>query len=62
MDTPCIDICTMDPKSGLCLGCRRTIREIAAWASLSPAERRRIMSELPARPLPQGPGAAPRRT
>jgi len=49
IETPCVNICTMDPRSGLCAGCGRTIDEIARWASLSPAERSRIMTELPAR-------------
>jgi predicted Fe-S protein YdhL (DUF1289 family) len=49
METPCVDICEMDRASGLCLGCARTITEIADWASMSSAERRRIMSELPER-------------
>ena len=49
MESPCIKICTYDPGSGLCLGCGRTLAEIAGWASFSDAERRRIMDELPAR-------------
>ena len=39
----------MDDASGLCLGCFRTLAEIAGWASLGEAERRRLMAELPAR-------------
>jgi predicted Fe-S protein YdhL (DUF1289 family) len=31
------------------LGCGRSLAEIAGWTSLSDAERRRIMDELPAR-------------
>ncbi|MEW5963524.1 MAG: DUF1289 domain-containing protein [Pseudomonadota bacterium] len=49
METPCVNICRIAPDSGLCEGCGRTIAEIAAWASLSPEERRQIMAELPAR-------------
>jgi hypothetical protein len=49
METPCIKICILDPASGLCGGCGRTLDEIAAWANLSDAERRRVMAELPAR-------------
>jgi predicted Fe-S protein YdhL (DUF1289 family) len=47
--TPCIQVCAMDPQSGLCFGCRRTISEIAGWARLTDAERERIMAELPGR-------------
>jgi predicted Fe-S protein YdhL (DUF1289 family) len=39
----------MDDVSGLCLGCRRTLAEIAGWSRLSDAERERIMAELPGR-------------
>ncbi len=49
MDTPCVKVCTLDHASGLCLGCGRTIDEIARWSGMSDAERARIMAELPAR-------------
>lgn len=49
METPCIDVCTLDPVTGLCEGCARTIEEIAQWASYTPSERRRIMAELEGR-------------
>jgi uncharacterized protein len=44
--SPCVQICVMDPLSGLCIGCGRTREEIAAWLSLGEAERRTIMAEL----------------
>jgi predicted Fe-S protein YdhL (DUF1289 family) len=49
IESPCVDICTLDVRTGLCLGCGRTIDEIAAWGSMSAAERRRVIGELPAR-------------
>ena len=49
MDTPCIKICTYDAGSGLCLGCGRTLEEIGEWLSMTDAERRKVMEELPAR-------------
>ncbi|TMH69644.1 MAG: DUF1289 domain-containing protein, partial [Betaproteobacteria bacterium] len=33
--SPCIKVCQMDPQHGLCLGCRRTLDEIARWASFT---------------------------
>jgi len=51
MESPCVDVCEIDRTTGLCLGCRRTIGEIAAWSSMTSAERRRIMAELPDRKL-----------
>lgn len=49
METPCVDVCSIDETTGLCVGCFRTIGEIAAWARMTNAERRRIMQELPSR-------------
>lgn len=49
IETPCIKVCVIDPKTRLCTGCLRTIEEIGAWSALSSAERRRIMNELPRR-------------
>jgi len=49
IQTPCTAICTIDPISGLCLGCRRTLDEIARWGGLTDQERARIMAELPDR-------------
>ena len=46
MQTPCVKICTIDARSGLCLGCGRTLDQIARWAGMSDAERARIMAEL----------------
>jgi predicted Fe-S protein YdhL (DUF1289 family) len=47
--SPCIGVCRIDEGSRLCLGCARTLDEIAAWRDASEVERRRIRAELPAR-------------
>jgi predicted Fe-S protein YdhL (DUF1289 family) len=49
IETPCIKVCEIDPASGLCTGCARTLDEIARWGVMGDAERRRVMRELPAR-------------
>jgi predicted Fe-S protein YdhL (DUF1289 family) len=49
VSSPCSKVCTIDPCSGLCRGCGRTLPEIGRWASLPEPERLRIMSELPER-------------
>jgi uncharacterized protein len=49
VSTPCIKICTMDPRSGLCAGCGRTLEEIARWSGMTESERLRVMALLPAR-------------
>ena len=49
IESPCVNICTLDARSGTCLGCGRTLDEIACWSTITAAERSRIMAELPAR-------------
>ena len=60
IETPCIAVCMMDPKSGLCFGCGRTLPEIARWHRIDNAERLAIMAKLPARKAAAGlPALAP---
>jgi uncharacterized protein len=47
--SPCIDICRIDAGTGWCIGCGRTIDEIARWSATDPEDRRRVMAELPER-------------
>lgn len=47
--SPCLQLCAIDPHSGLCRGCGRTIHEIAAWSTMPEPERRAVMACLPAR-------------
>ena len=49
IETPCIAICTIDPKTGLCHGCGRTLAEIARWSEIGSEERLSIMAALPTR-------------
>jgi predicted Fe-S protein YdhL (DUF1289 family) len=50
--SPCNQTCAIDPRSGWCLGCARTIDEIIAWPTASEAERVAILTLLPLRALP----------
>jgi predicted Fe-S protein YdhL (DUF1289 family) len=49
LETPCVNICLLDDATGLCIGCGRSIDEIARWSAMSETERRNIMALLPAR-------------
>jgi predicted Fe-S protein YdhL (DUF1289 family) len=49
LDTPCVNVCLLDTEFGVCIGCGRTLEEIAGWASMTDRERRAIMALLPAR-------------
>lgn len=56
IETPCVKRCSIDPATRLCTGCGRSLDEIAAWGSLSPAGRRAIMDRLSARMAEHGDG------
>ena len=49
IESPCVKICVIEPKSRLCTGCLRSIDEIGAWSLMKPEVRRAIMEELPER-------------
>lgn len=49
METPCIKICRIEPASGLCIGCWRSIDEIMRWTRMTDDQRRRVMQDLPNR-------------
>ncbi|MFZ2029509.1 MAG: DUF1289 domain-containing protein [Vitreimonas sp.] len=46
VSTPCVKVCIVDGKRGLCIGCGRTLAEIAAWGSMEEERRRAIMAAL----------------
>lgn len=47
--SPCTGVCRIDPAAGWCLGCRRTLGEIAAWRDMAAKDRRAILGQLAAR-------------
>ena len=47
--SPCIDVCRMDRRTGLCEGCLRTIDEIAAWGALTESMKREVLANIAAR-------------
>ena len=46
MNSPCNKVCVMDPASGLCKGCFRTLDEIARWGLMTDAEQLEVFSLL----------------
>jgi len=51
--SPCICVCTMDPATGLCLGCWRTLDEIARWSRMDDGEKRAVWRQLVERVGPE---------
>jgi predicted Fe-S protein YdhL (DUF1289 family) len=44
--SPCINVCRMDERSGLCEGCLRTIEEIASWSGYTREEKLGVLARL----------------
>jgi predicted Fe-S protein YdhL (DUF1289 family) len=44
--SPCISVCRIDDASGLCIGCLRTLDEIAAWSTLDDAQKRAVWEAI----------------
>ena len=51
IDSPCINICRMDARTGLCEGCFRTMEEITAWSRADDAAKRAILERVAEREL-----------
>ena len=49
IQSPCIDICKLDGKTGFCLGCLRTRDEIRGWKTMSDDVRLAVINERPGR-------------
>ncbi|MFM8900946.1 MAG: DUF1289 domain-containing protein [Burkholderiales bacterium] len=47
--SPCINVCRMNPTTGWCEGCKRSLDEIARWSVMPEAEKRWVWSQLPMR-------------
>jgi predicted Fe-S protein YdhL (DUF1289 family) len=46
MKTPCINLCAVSGITKKCIGCGRSLKQIAEWNRYSDEERERIMKEL----------------
>ena len=43
--SPCINVCSLD-EQGFCVGCLRSIAEIARWGAMSPEEQWAVLAQL----------------
>ena len=50
IESPCTKVCVVHPTKSLCIGCGRSLDEIARWIDFDAAARGRILTQLPARP------------
>ena len=44
--SPCVSVCVIDPAGGYCLGCFRTLDEIAAWIELDTTQRLAVWDRI----------------
>ena len=52
--SPCIGLCVLDPETGFCKGCFRSIEEIGAWIGLDDVGRRQVLDRVAERRRPGG--------
>lgn len=43
VESPCIGVCRLDTTKAFCIGCHRSVSEIAAWSCLSDADKLRVL-------------------
>jgi len=43
IESPCVDICQLNTKTGICTGCFRTMDEISQWIELSDDDKREVL-------------------
>ena len=44
--SPCIKVCVMDEGHGVCIGCLRTLDEIASWSVLDADAKRAVLAAI----------------
>jgi predicted Fe-S protein YdhL (DUF1289 family) len=44
--SPCIQVCRIDPDSGICRGCLRTLDEIAGWPHSTNAQKHDVLDRV----------------
>ncbi|MET0310607.1 MAG: DUF1289 domain-containing protein [Burkholderiaceae bacterium] len=49
LPSPCISVCRMNPASGLCEGCKRSLQEISAWSRMGDEGKRAVWRSILAR-------------
>ncbi|MBC7952059.1 MAG: DUF1289 domain-containing protein [Rhodospirillaceae bacterium] len=46
VESPCISLCHMDPETGTCEGCGRTLEEIRAWKLADDDQKSEILNRV----------------
>lgn len=55
--SPCVSVCRISDQTGLCVGCLRTLEEIALWSQYANEEKAEVLWRVNQRQHPdQNPG------
>jgi predicted Fe-S protein YdhL (DUF1289 family) len=49
MNSPCVNTCKIDPNTNLCVGCKRTLEEIANWLQYTAEQKQEVLTKLTTR-------------
>jgi|MGYP003648383296 predicted Fe-S protein YdhL (DUF1289 family) len=49
LNSPCIGVCHINTKTKFCLGCWRTLREVAHWSRYEDDEKRNVLDTIQTR-------------
>jgi predicted Fe-S protein YdhL (DUF1289 family) len=60
--SPCNQVCSLDPRTGLCVGCLRTGDEIAGWIGFSREQKAALLALLVQRRAAGGARLMPQNT
>lgn len=44
--SPCENVCQMNPATGYCIGCLRTLDEIADWLEMTDEQKSELLARL----------------
>jgi predicted Fe-S protein YdhL (DUF1289 family) len=55
--SPCLSVCRMDARAGVCEGCLRTIDEIRMWSSASDVQKKAVWAMIAQRIAAQAPSS-----
>ncbi|MFV8835394.1 DUF1289 domain-containing protein [Aquisalimonas sp.] len=45
-ESPCVGLCQMDGQRRYCMGCGRTLNEIATWSRMSVDDKRAVLARV----------------
>ena len=58
VSSPCLSVCRMDARAGVCEGCLRTIDEIRLWSSSTDGQKKAVWALIEQRIAAHAPGLA----